>query len=252
MTINFSTNKDGISSLYVNYESLSNSDSIYWDEAVIFRDEDKITIFGIISSASRGVVSYKDRNWRPDFQECTLKIYAKKKSQWDTASSKFITVDVGKEEAHLYLVLLTIQTTNSNNAVLRGPLNPWLNPFFWDLNLSDPASDRIGEQFVKQLHQLTLHPNPSRLSVTQIQPQEASVKKLGGGGNWAKGETELERLIVRSQYLESQGTLIFDYKSLYDLASQIEAMKNEPTTPDILLCRTMDTLLELIKIIMGN
>jgi hypothetical protein len=254
MTINFSTNKDGNNSLYINHESLSSTDSIYWDEAVIFRDVDKITIFGVISSASKGIVCFKEKSWRPDFQECTLKVYAQKKQQWDSPTSKFITVDVCKEEAHLYLVLQEIQKNNGSDTILKGTLNPWLNPYFWELG-TDETSVNISAQFVGNLCRLTPHSSPKRLQSEKIeQARGVSNKKTGGSFGYQKGESELERLSIRYEWLHSQFKDLYEYNSLYDLAQQIEAAQNGSLLTSLgweqTLCNVTKTLLELIKLVM--
>ena len=105
MAINVSINKEGNTTLYANPDYCISTDTIHWQELVLKDIDTEVICYGILSAECRGVSSYKEKDWKPAGKKVTYRVYAQEKQQYDKDTSKYITIDVSKDEALLYKTL---------------------------------------------------------------------------------------------------------------------------------------------------
>jgi hypothetical protein len=248
MTISVSS-KDGLINLSIYYESLNITDSIHWDEVVLLRNEEAVTCFGIISSASIGLVNFKDKTWRPDFQLTKVKFCRSNRQQWNKDTSKFETVPVCQDEAKLYQILCGFGE-KSNNAVLSGPIKPWINPMYWELGCETETDIALGERFTKSVYNLVAAKTPYRLTDAQIATaREASNKKYGSGG-YSKAEATSDKIAANLAFLKTEFEGIVDFKNVYELAQGIEGLSS--LAGDDFDYRVYVRMLQIVGIIAGK
>lgn len=230
MTISASV-KDGAVTLTIYYESLFNMDSVYFDEMVILRNEECVTCYGILSSASVGITNFKERTWRVDSQIATLKFYRSKKQQWDKESSKFVTVSVCMDEAKLYAVLAKYGEA-TEGSVLSGSIKPWINPMYWELGNDSESDIALAERFIKGVLSLSPVESPKKLKDTDIAAAREQSNKKFGPGSYSKAETTSEKIAANLAFLKAEFSGVMEFRSLYELAEQIEACGRDTTAHD--------------------
>jgi hypothetical protein len=221
MTISATVKDDNVN-LYVYYESLSNTDSVYWKEVALFRNEETITCYGILSSASVGVVNFKEKTWRPDFQIAILKFNRAKRQQWDKDAGKFVTVEVCQDEAKLYAIFSKVEQLFSNQ-ILTGSIKPWINPMYWDLGCEQESEIALAEKIINSTSSLSKAQEPCRLTPSDLSAaREAANKKYGSGG-YSKGESTADKTASNLAFLRAQFDGITKFQSIHELAQAIEA-----------------------------
>jgi len=228
MAINASINKEGNATLYVNPEFCVSTDVICWKELAVKVTETEVTCFGILSAECRGVSLYKDKEWKPAGQKATYRIYAKEKQQYDRNTNKYITAEVSKDEALLYN-RLSAKVKEIDAEILIGNIVPWVNPFIYELDATDPANTAMLTKLTGQLISLDVHPGPYELTQAEI-TTALDTTFTSKKGTYSKPELEVERLNARYRFFESQLTDMFEFTSIYDLAGQIEALKPSSET----------------------
>jgi len=212
----------------------------------------EVTCFGILSSECRGVSSYKDKEWKPAGQKATYRVYAKEKQQWDKDTSKYIKVDVSKDEGLLYKVL-SDKAKEGDDLIFTGNITPWVNPFIYELDATDDANIVMLKKLTSQLAILAVHPGPHELTQAEI-AIALDATSTSKKGTYSKPETESEHLQARYDFFQAQLADMFEFTSFYDLAGQIVAMSDgvEQLSPDRILEKSIEKTLELLKIVMGN
>lgn len=215
---------------------------------MILRNEECVTCYGILSSASVGVTNFKERTWRADSQIATLKFYRSKKQQWDKESSKFTTVSVCMDEAKLYTILAE-HGEATEGKVLSGSIKPWINPMYWELGSDSESDIALGERFIKCV--LSLTPvEPKKLKDTDIAAaREQSNKKFGSGG-YSKAETTSEKIAANLAFLKAEFSGIIDFRDVRELAQGIEAL--HPVSDGDFDHRVYVRMLQIIGIVTGK
>jgi len=253
MAINVSINKEGNITLYVNTDFIVSTDIICWQELILKDVGTEVICYGILSSECRGVSSYKDKDWKPEGKKVTYRVYSKDKQQWDKDTSKYITVNVSKDEALIYN-RLSYKAKEFEGKILTGNITPWVNPFIYELDASDTANLPMIQKLTNQIALLTVHTGPYELTQANLDAMiesTAFTKK----GTYSKPETEAERLQARYTFLCSQFEELFTgYDSLADLGTQISATAegSGSLTSGQLFENSVEKTIELIKIVMGN
>ena len=252
MTINVSINKEGNTTLYVNTDFIVSTDTIHWQELVLKVTDTEVICFGILSAECRGVSSYKEKDWKPAGKKVTYRVYAQEKQQWDKDTSKYITIDVSKDEALLYKTL-SAKAKELDGEILAGNITPWVNPFIYELDTTDSQNAAMIQKLINQLTSLTVHPGPHELTQAEIATAFDSTftsKK----GTYSQPEFESERLQARYNFFRAEIEEMFEFTSLDNLAGQIIAVKSgaETATASQLLDDSIETTFELLKIVMGQ
>ncbi|MGB7708792.1 MAG: hypothetical protein WBL95_04460 [Microcoleus sp.] len=248
MTISASV-KDGTISLLVYYESLNNTDSVYFEEMVILRNEECVTCYGVLSSASVGVVNFKERTWRPDSQIVTLKFHRKQKQQWDKDSNKFVTAAVVMDEAKIYSLLMKYGEATEGK-VLCGSIKPWINPMYWELGTDSESDIALAERFIKTVFSLTPVEFRKKLKDTDIASAREQANKKFGSGGYSKSENTSEKIAANLAFLRAEFNGIFEFKNVRELAEGIEALP-PASVPDFDY-RVYVRMLQIIGILAGK
>jgi hypothetical protein len=221
MTISASL-KDGAVNLTIYYDSLMNNDMVYWKEAALFRNEETVTCYGVLSNASVGVVNFKEKAWRPDFQIAILKFNRAKKQQWDKDAGKFVTVEVCQDEAKLYTIFSKVEQLFSSQ-ILTGSIKPWINPMYWELGCEQEPEIALAEKIINSTYCLTKAQEPYRLTPSELSVARETANKKYGFGGYSKGESAAERTASNLAFLRSQFDGIIEFQSVHELAQAIEA-----------------------------
>ncbi|MEG4323146.1 MULTISPECIES: hypothetical protein [unclassified Microcoleus] len=224
MAINVSVNKEGCTTLYINSDFIVSTDIIVWQELVLEDKGTEVICYGILSSECRGVSSYKEKEWKPAGKKAFYRVYSKEKQQWDKETNKYITVKVSKDETVLY-DKLSCKAKESVGTILKGSITPWVNPFIYELDASLPSNAPLIQKMTNQLVVVTECPEPHQLTQTEITTAFDSVL-VSKKGTYTAPESESKRLLARYEFFQSQ-LEDFDYKSLSDLACQIEGLKED-------------------------
>jgi hypothetical protein len=253
MSIAVSTNKEGVTALYIN-DSLSSVDSIVWKEVVIIPSDEIITCYGILSADSIGLANYKNKEWIAEGSRASLKVHGSKTKQaWNKEAGKYLDTTVSKDELHLYS-LLQQELDRHDECSLKGFISPWVNPYYWEFcsNPQDaPRAKKINDEIVS-LSPVVGSTLLTRDEINTFKAAASSSKKAYSGG-YSKGETESERLAARMNFFSTQMSEIFSFTTLYDLSGQIVAIKpgTESMLPEAILELTIAQTIELTKLILG-
>jgi hypothetical protein len=254
MTISVSTNKEGATSLYVN-DLLSSVDSIVWHELVIIPGDELITCYGILSGASVGLTNYKNKEWLPEGNKVSLKVYGgKTKQAYNKEAGKYQDTPVTKDELHLYS-LLRQELDTHGGCRLKGFISPWVNPYYWEFSVNPvdaPRAKKINDETVS----LSPIVGQGVLTDGEIDAFKATVgvAKKAYSGSYSKGETEADRLAARMSFFATQMGEICEFKGLYDLSNQIVGIRQESAnmSHDKMLEVTIAQTIEFTKLILGD
>lgn len=255
MTISVSTNKDGRTSLYVN-DSLSSVDKIVWNEFVIIASDEAITCYGILSSTSVGLTNYKNKEWLPGGSKASFKVYGSKtKQSYNKDVGKYQDTPVTQDELHLFS-LLKRESDTHGDCRLEGFISPWINPYYYDF-AKNPADAGRAKKINDETVWLTPIVKPGILTDDEIETFKSTLgatAKKYGSGSYLKGETESERLAARLTFFTTQMAEVCEFKSLYDLSSQLVSIRegSDKLSPDQLTEGTINQTIEFLKLILGG
>lgn len=256
MAISVSTNKDGATSLYIN-DNLSSVDRIVWEECVLFQVEDSIICWGLLSKDCVGLTNYKNKDWQPAGAKVSLKIHGGMiKQAWSKDAGKYQDAPVPRDELTLYTFLSNILVAH-DDCHLKGFISPWINPYYYEFVTSQtdaPRAKKILDETVSLLPIV----GEGRLTTAEVVEVGKTLQSVGkkayGGGNYAKSETEAERLKARLDFFTAQMSEVCEFKSLYDLSQQLASIRpaNKDLSTDELLDKTIIQTVEFITLIIGS
>jgi hypothetical protein len=255
MTISVSTNKDDLTSLYLN-ESLSSVDNIAWKEMKLIPHDEYMICFGILANGCVGLTNYKNKNWTPLDSKVSFKVHGGKTRQiWDKESSKYKDTAVTVDELHLYSLLKKVSDVHGARH-LTGFISPWINPYYWDFakNPEDTArANKINDEIVflrpiAETDYILLEND-----IDTFKTLLGATKKASGGG-YSKGESEYERLDARLKFFTAQMTEICEFKNLYDLSEQLASISegSAALSPDKLVELSIAQTINFIELILGS
>lgn len=257
MTISVSTNKEGATALYVNNDSLSSVDAIVWHEAVLLHNavDQTIVCFGFLSDKSVGLINYKNKEWKAEGAKVSFKVYGgKSKRSWDKETQGMKDVVVHQDELHLYQLLEAAINTEGESSVLTGTISPWVNPYYWDF-AKNPQDKHRADKIDEEIVYFKACASPTLLTSSEIESFSASTNSAKKSYSAStKQESEAERIKARMDFLTIQLSDACEFKSLYDLASQIVSIAEgaEQLSADKLLELSLAKSVDLISLILGN
>ncbi|MEG3842601.1 hypothetical protein [Microcoleus sp. herbarium14] len=202
--------------LNISLEKLTVADIIGIQELIVSATADSLDMTMILSESCIGIES-RERTFKPANSKCNLTFKREKKQQYDVEQKKYVEVEVSKDENYLFLVLSDYFTQHPANGYT-GQIQPWINPFFWELiNQNTPVSIEMAEGMKNKL--FTLQPLET-LSIFTDDDKIKLTNTTNYGGSktgYAKAETEAEKIAARLYFFKTQTASLIDWQTIGEL-----------------------------------
>jgi hypothetical protein len=201
-----------------------------FEEFCIKEDDTFYYLFGFANEASDLVFVKAGRDWKFEPQMVTLKIAKKDYERWDMTEKKSVPASQSKTERFFAKIFSNLDLSKVYTGKFGFSHMPLMDAYVLEENDGQPMAENVKEITVKTSFPVTVVDEPQKIKINDITIPTKSKAE------YAKGQTEYERLNDRLKFLETQLRLVYpdnEFNSLKDIVNFSDTKKADADFAEI-------------------